>query len=287
MLSIVIIQSIHGLVYGMLLFLVASGMTLVFGMMGVMNFAHGAFFMLGAYLCYSCFRFTNSFWISLVLAPLVVAFLGMLVERFLLRRVHRFGQVAELILTFGVAFILTEAIKLIWGTELLQSPTPQIFDGYVYIAGSKYPVYRLFIFFSSIFVLALLYFILVKTRLGFIIRAAVSDVEMVNALGINANGVFMMTFSLGSWLAGIGGVIAAPFLGTYPALGGEIILDVFVVLVVGGLGSLFGALVSAILIGELVSFGVLLIPKLSIILMYLLMAVVLCIKPSGLFGEQT
>jgi branched-chain amino acid transport system permease protein len=285
--SSLVLQTVHGLVYGMLLFLVASGMTLVFGMMGVMNFAHGAFFMLGAYLCFSCYKWTGSFFLALALAPLVVAFLGLVIERYLLRRVHALGHVLELILTFGVAFILSELIKLAWGTEMLQSPVPDILKGYVFILGSKYPVYRLFIFGFSVIVLGILYVLLVKTRLGIIVRAAVSDVEMVYALGVNAHGVFMMTFALGSWLAGMAGVIAAPFLGTYPALGAEIILDVFVVLVIGGLGSLLGALVSSILIGELLSFGVLLIPKLSIVLMYLLMAVVLCLRPSGLFGERT
>ncbi|MBI5522175.1 MAG: branched-chain amino acid ABC transporter permease [Desulfarculus sp.] len=281
-------QGIHGLAYGMLLFLVASGLTLIFGMMGILNIAHGAFFMLSAYLCVTVLGATGSYWLSLLIAPLGVALLGILVERFMLRRAQAsgMGHIAELLLTLGVSLVLAEAVKLTWGTEGLQVNVPSALAGLVNIAGLEYPIYRLFIIVLSLVVLALLSLVLFKTRLGTIVRAAVSDPGMVSALGVNTQIVFMLVFGLGSWMAGVAGVAAAPILTVFPGLGDQIGMDAFVVVVVGGFGSLFGALLAALFLGELNAFGIQFIPKLSPVLMFSFMALVLAFKPTGLFGER-
>ena len=282
-----VIQFLHGLVYGMLLFLVASGLTLVFGMMDVLNIAHASFYMLGAYFSYQMLQWVGNFWVCLLICPLLVAILGVLMERFLLRRVHAEGHVQEFVLTFGVLFVINESVKWIWGTEILPVPTPPSLSGEVIILGYIYPVYRLFILFFSLGIMILLALLLLKTRLGITVRAAVSDREMVSALGVNTPRVFMTVMGIGTWLAGVAGVIAGPFISTFPGMALDILVDCFVVTVTGGLGSLTGAIVASFLIGQLNSFGILLIPRLAIVFAFLLMAVVLIIKPTGLFGEKS
>ena len=285
-LSTVVIQILHGLAYGMLLFLVSSGLTLVFGMMSVLNLAHASFYMLGAYFSYQMLKWIGNFWIGLIICPILVAFLGILMERFLLRRVHAGGHVQEFVLTAGLAFVIMESVKWIWGTEPLPVPIPAALSGSVMIMGSVYPVYRLFILFFSIGILGLMAYILLKTRLGITVRAAVSDRDMVSALGTNTPFVFMLVMGIGTWLAGVAGVIAGPFISTYPGMAGEILVDCFVVTVTGGLGSLMGAVLASFIIGQISSFGILLIPRFAIVFAFLLMAIVLIIKPSGLFGEK-
>ncbi len=282
-----VIQFLHGLAYGMLLFLVASGLTLVFGMMNVLNIAHASFYMLGAYFSYQMLKMVGNFWIGLIVCPILVGFLGILMERFLLRRVHAAGHVQEFVITFGILFVINESVKWIWGTEPLPVPIPTALSGSVMIVGSVYPAYRLFILFFSLGVLALMAYILMKTRLGITVRAAVSDRDMVSALGTNTPYVFMLVMGIGSWLAGLAGVIAGPFISTYPGMALEILVDCFVVTVTGGLGSLLVAIVASFLIGQLSSFGILFIPRFAIVFAFLLMTVVLIIKPTGLFGEKT
>lgn len=282
-----VIQFLHGLAYGMLLFLVASGLTLVFGMMNVLNIAHASFYMLGAYFSYQMLKMVGNFWVGLIVCPILVGFLGILMERFLLRRVHAGGHVQEFVITFGILFVINESVKWIWGTEPLPVPIPPALSGSVMIVGSVYPAYRLFILFFSLGVLALMAYILMKTRLGITVRAAVSDRDMVSALGTNTPYVFMLVMGIGSWLAGLAGVIAGPFISTYPGMALEILVDCFVVTVTGGLGSLLGAVVASFLIGQLSSFGILFIPRFAIVFAFLLMTVVLIIKPTGLFGEKT
>ena len=180
-------QAIHGLTYGMLLFLVASGLTLIFGMMGILNLAHASFFMLSAYFCYQVVAWTDSFWIALILAPLGTGVVGILVERFLLRKVQQYnlGHIGDLLLTLGISLVIAEGVKTIWGTESHQVVIPPSLEGLVSVAGLEYPIYRLFIIGLAAVILSALAFILFKTRLGMIIRAAVSDADMVSALGIN------------------------------------------------------------------------------------------------------
>jgi len=284
--STFIIQAMHGLVYGCLLFLVSAGLTLVFGMMSVLNIAHASFYMLGAYFSFQMLRWIGNFWVGLIVCPIVVGFLGILMERFLLRRIHSAGHVQELVLTFGIAFIVMESVKWVWGTQPQLVPIPLSLNWSFNIMGNLYPFYRLFIILFSVIVMAFMTFILMKTRLGITVRAAVSDRDMVSALGTNTEFVFMLVMGIGSWLAGLAGVIAGPFLSTYPGMAIEILVDCFVVTVTGGLGSLLGAVVASFIIGQLSSFGILFIPRLAIVFAFLLMAVVLIIKPSGLFGEK-
>jgi branched-chain amino acid transport system permease protein len=277
---------LHGLAYAGLLFLVSAGLTLVFGMMNVLNFAHAAMYMLGAYFSFTLLHATGQFWLCLFVCPLLLFIIGALVERFLLRRVHTYGHLHELLLTFGLAYIITELVKLIWGNFPLAVNIGGFLGQTVTFFGMIYPVYRIFIFVCAIIVGLTMAAILYKTRLGIILRAAVNDSEMVNALGFNVPRVFTGVFAFGAALSGLAGVIAGPLLTTYPGMGHEILIDAFVVIVVGGFGSLGGAVVASLLIGELQSFGVILFPKLSLALVYMLMAAVLIIKPSGLFGEK-
>jgi branched-chain amino acid transport system permease protein len=277
---------LHGLDYAGLLFLVSAGLTLVFGMMNVLNFAHAAMYMLGAYFSFTLLRATGQFWLCLFVCPLALFIIGALVERFLLRRVHAYGHLHELLLTFGLAYIITELVKLIWGNFPLAVNIGGFLGRTVEFFGMIYPIYRIFIFVCAVIVGLTMAAILYKTRLGIILRAAVNDSEMVNALGFNVPLVFTGVFAFGAALSGLAGVIAGPLLTTYPGMAHEILIDAFVVIVVGGFGSLGGAVVASLLIGELQSFGVLLFPKLSLALVYMLMAAVLIIKPSGLFGEK-
>ena len=277
---------LHGLVYAGLLFLVSSGLTLVFGMMNVLNFAHASFYMLAAYFSYSLLAWTGNFWLSLAFCPFFLFVIGAVIERFLLRRVHVLGHVHELLLTFGIAFIISELVKWVWGTAPLPMEVKGFLDGNVNLFGVIYPTYRLFVLFCSILIGLLMTVLLLKTRIGITVRSAVDDSEMVNALGVNTPRVFMFVFALGAALSGLAGVISGPLLSTNTGMATAILVDAFVVIVIGGFGSLIGAVVASLMIGQLQSFGALLFPKFSLALIYLLMAIVLIVKPSGLFGEK-
>jgi len=279
-------QGIHGLAYGMVLFLVASGLTLIFGMMGILNLAHASFFMLSAYFSYTVLQLTGNFWLALLIAPVAVAALGIVVERFLLRKVHAFGHIGELILTVGVSLVILDGVKAFWGTQNLPLQIPKILQGLVRIGGLEYPLYRLFVIGLALCVLAILTTILYKTRLGMVVRAAVSDGGMVSALGINVPLVFMLVFGVGTWMAGVAGVAIAPILTVFPGLADQMGLDAFIVVVVGGFGSLAGAFIVSIVCGLLNAYGVQFISSLAPVLMFIFMAIVLTIKPMGIFGER-
>ncbi len=286
--SMYVSQALHGLTYGMLLFLVASGLTLIFGMMGVLNIAHASFFMLAGYLSYQVLSTTGNFWLALLLAPMAVGLIGILMERFLLRKVQAtgLGHVGELLLTVGVALVISEAVKVFWGTDSLVIAIPDSLSGTVSLAGLEYPIYRLFIVGLSSAVLCLLVLILFSTRLGTIVRAVVSDADMVSALGINVPRVSTLVFGIGTWMAGVAGVAAAPLLTVFPGMAEQMSLDAFVVVVVGGLGSLPGALMASLILGELNAFGIQFIPRLAPVLMFAFMALVLSFRPMGFFGER-
>jgi branched-chain amino acid transport system permease protein len=284
--SIYATQALHGVVYGMLIFLVASGLTLVFGMLRILNMAHAALYMLGAYLAFSAVESLGSFWLALVLAPLVGALLGALIEGFILRRTARLGHASEMLLTFGLFFMLAEAVLWVWGRLPLQVAGPAALAGTIPLLGGRYPVYRLFILAVSTLICAAMALVLARTRIGIIIRSTVSDAEMVSALGIDTRLVRLGVFSAGSALAAFAGAIAAPFLQADPLMGTAILIDAFVVVVLGGFGSLLGALVGALMVGLLQSFGILWIPELAQVFQLALMAVVLVIRPQGLFGER-
>ena len=279
-------QGLHGLAYGMVLFLIAAGLNVIFGMMGVLNLAHASFFMLSAYLGFQFVSITGNFWLALLLAPLVTAICGVLMERFLLTKVHAFGHMGELILTLGVAQIILAAVKGIWGTESLPLKMPPILEGRVTFAGLDYPIYRLFIIGLALAILAIMTLLLYKTRLGKIVRAAVSDAGMVNALGINIPLVFMMVFGIGIWMAGVAGVAIAPILTVFPGLADQVGMDAFIVVVTGGFGSLLGAFVVSIIFGLLSSYGVQFFSQFASVLIVGFMAIVLAIRPNGLFGAR-
>lgn len=279
-------QGIHGLAYGMILFLVASGLTLIFGMMGILNLAHAAFFMLSAYFGYQMLAWTGSFWAALLVAPVITAAFGILLERFLLKKVHAFGHIGELILTVGVSLIILDGVKAVWGTENLTINVPPILKGLVKIGVMQYPIYRLFIIGMALALLLILSLVLYKTRLGMVVRAAVSDAEMVDALGINVPVVFMFVFGVGTWMAGVAGVVIAPILTVFPGLADQIGMDAFIVVVVGGFGSLGGALLVSIISGFISSYGVQFLSQYAVLLMFIFMAAALAIKPMGLFGER-
>jgi branched-chain amino acid transport system permease protein len=279
-------QAIHGLAYGMLLFLVASGLTMIFGMMGILNIAHASFAMLSAYFCYQVLLMTGNFWMALLIAPVLAGICGVLTERFLLRTVHKQGHLAELLITVGIMAVILEIVKFFWGTESLVVKIPQSLSGLVNFAGLTYPIYRLFVIGLSTVVLGFMALILFKTRLGKIVRAAVSDADMVSALGINTPLVFMLVFGIGIWLAGVAGAVAGPLLTVFPGMADQLGMDAFVVVVVGGFGSLGGAFIVALFLGELNAYGIQFIPRLAPVLMFAFMAIVLAFKPMGLFGER-
>lgn len=285
--SIYATQALHGIVYAMLLFLVASGLSLVFGMMRILNLAHAGFYMLGAYLAYSTYAISGSFWLALLVVPALMALAGGLIERFLLRRTQALGHAYELLLTFGLFFMIGQCALWIWGDAPLEVPVPSLLQGGIDWFGGRYPLYRLFILATGLVICAGMFLVLHRTRIGIIIRSAVSDGAMVSALGINTDLVRIGVFAAGAALAAFAGAIAAPFLQAEPNMGLTILADCFVVIVLGGFGSLGGALIAALAIGQLQSFGVLFMPELAGMFQFLLMAAVLIIRPQGLFGEAS
>jgi branched-chain amino acid transport system permease protein len=312
--ELVVFSVLHGLVYGMLLFMLASGLTLIFGMMGVLNFAHAAFYMLGAYFAYTISLYTG-FWSGLVVAPLAVGLLGAATERYGLRRVHGFGHVAELIFTFGVASVIGEVVQLVWGRPAKSYEVPAALDfALFHLFRSSFPAYKAFMLGISVAIFLFLLAILTRTRAGLIIQASLTHPGMVGMLGHNVPRVFMVVFGIGSALAGLAGVIAGPVLGTFPGMAQVLGSIVFVVVVIGGLGSLTGAFVASLLIGIVQTFAVALnvsvgdvagaagirvaslpalhdlwritVAQVAPILPYLLLVLVLIVRPTGLFGTR-
>jgi len=279
-------QAIHGIAYGMILFLVASGVTLIIGMMQIFNLAHAAFFMLSAYLAYQVIALTGNFWLALFLAPIITAFLGMLMERFLLRPLKGYGVIGELILTIGVGLCIDAFVKIIWGTANLPLKVPSSLEGMISLAGLDYPIYRLFIIGMALVVLVMMALFLYKTRVGKIVRAAVSDNDMVNALGINIPLLFTCVFGVGVWLAGLAGVAIAPILSVFPGLDAQMGMEAFIVVAVAGFGSLKGAFMVSILFGLLTSYGVQFISQMAPLLMFIFTGIVMIFFPHGFFGES-
>ena len=315
--DLVLVNLIDGLVTGLLLFMLSSGLTLIFSMMGVLNFAHASFYMLGAYFAYQVSLYTG-FWMGLLLAPPIVGVLGALIERYGLRRVHQYGHVPELIFTFGLALLIEEVVQFIWGRSQKAYEAPEVLDFAAFaIAGNAIPAYKVFMIFISIGIFLVLLYILTRTRVGMIIQAALSHPKTVEALGHNVPLVFMGVFGVGTALAGLAGVIAGPVLGTFPGMAVVLGTIVFVTIVIGGLGSLWGALVASLMIGWIQTFAVaynvgaadlllamglerpaeladsmlrdlwtLTLPQIGPILPYVLMVLILVFRPYGLFGKR-
>ncbi|MFC0558358.1 branched-chain amino acid ABC transporter permease [Halalkalibacter alkalisediminis] len=280
-------QLVNGISYGLLLFIITCGLSLVFGILGVLNLAHGSLYMFGAYVAYSLtVTYTQSFWMALLIAPIVVALLALVVERTLLRPTYHLGHLSQVLLTFGLAYVFHDIAKFIWGSNVLSISVPQVFAGSTSIFGQTFPVYRLVVIIVGITIAVLLWLIQDKTRWGAIIRAGLSDKEMIGALGVNIKLVFTIVFVIGGVLAGFGGVVAAPVLGIYPSMEFQTLILALVVLVIGGLGSIAGTLVASVLVGILETFSRFLFPELSMFLIFGLMAIVLVFKPNGLLGKK-
>ena len=297
MLQTLVFSLFNGLLYGMLLFMLASGLTLIFSMMGVLNFAHASFFMLGAYFAYEISRVVG-FWPALILAPLAAAALGALVETYGLRRLHRQGHVAELLFTFGLVYVLEELVVFFWGRLPMNYRVPPALDFTLFsLFGINYSAYRIFMLAIAVASFAGLALLLARTRIGLIVRAALSQPEMLRARGRNVPRVFMGVFAGGCALAALAGVIGGNYFTTQPTMAGQLGNIIFVVVVIGGLGSLAGALIASLLVGVLqtvsvaadISLAPLLQVKLSelgALLPYVLMVLVLIFKPKGLMGRR-
>jgi branched-chain amino acid transport system permease protein len=275
-----------GLSSGMFIWLVASGLTLIFGVLGVLNFAHGSFYMLGAYVCYTLVKvFAPHFYLGVLLGPLVVAAVGLVVERRFLRGVYHLALPYQLLLTFAFVLIFDNLVKIIWGAGSLTPTVPAVLRGSVEIVGRRFPIYSLLIIAVGPLVALGLWGLLERTWLGRTVRAAASDREMAAALGCPVPALYTGVFAFGAWLAALGGALAVPYVGLLtPGMGESIIIDAFIVAVIGGLGSLKGAFVGALVIGILSAFGTRFFPTFDMALTFLLMAGVLLVRPRGLFG---
>jgi branched-chain amino acid transport system permease protein len=284
-----VVQFLTGLASAASLFLVASGLSIIFGVTRIVNFAHGAFYMLGAYVAFTLTeRFSGAlgFWGGIVAAALIVAAVGVLVEMVLLRRIYHAPELFQLLATFGLTLMVEDLVVLIWGPSDLLGRRAPGFKGAVDFFGQNIPTYDLFLIGLGPVVLGVLWLMFQRTRWGVLVRAATQDRDMVAALGVNQKWLFTSVFALGVFLAALGGGLQIPRDAVHHALDLRIIVDVFVVVVIGGLGSIIGAFVAAVLVSELNAFGILIFPKISIILVFLVMAAVLIVRPWGLFGKQ-
>jgi branched-chain amino acid transport system permease protein len=277
-------QTFNGLSYGALLFLLASGLSLIFGVMRIVNLAHGSYFMLGGYVGLSVIWRTGSYVLALVAGALALAVVGIAMERMFLRRLA--GQtLGQVLMTIGFALIFQDLALLIWGGDPYSIRPPSLLAGVVTAGPGRFPIYRIFIIVVAVAVGAALWLLLDRTRIGAMIRAAVDDPEMAQGVGIRVPRVSLGVFALGAALAAFGGVVGAGFLGVYPGLDFEILPYAFVVVIVGGLGSLPGAMVGSLLVGLLDNFGKALFPELSYFTLFAPMALILALKPTGLFGR--
>jgi branched-chain amino acid transport system permease protein len=281
-------QLLAGVSNGMLLFLISAGLSLIFGVLRIINFAHGVLFMLGAFVAVSLGALApgalGSFAAALLGAAAALAVLGALIETGLLRRIYRSPHEYQLLLTFALVFILGDVAKLVWGREDNSVATPQLLGGSIRALGLTFPVYRLFLIAVGIAVAVALWWLLHRTRWGVFVRAATMDRDMLSALGVNTRWLFTAVFALGAALAGLGGALAAPMVAVGPGLHVQVIIDAFVVVVIGGMGSVLGALVASLLVGIVNAFGILAVPGAAVVLTFAIMAVVLIVRPHGLFG---
>jgi branched-chain amino acid transport system permease protein len=277
-------QAFNGLSYGALLFLLASGLSLIFGVMRVVNLAHGSYFMLGGYVGLSVVWRTGNYLAALACGALALALIGIGMQRFFLQRLP--GQtLGQVLLTIGFALIFQDLALLIWGGDPYTIPVPQMLQGVVSVGGMRFPRYRIFIVIVAVVVGALLWLGLDRTRIGAVIRAAVDDAEMAAGVGIRVPRVSLAVFALGAALAAFGGVIGGGFLGVYPGADFEVMPYAFVVIIIGGLGSLPGAMIGSVLVGLLDNFGKALFPELSYFTLFAPMAIILALRPTGLFGR--
>jgi branched-chain amino acid transport system permease protein len=287
--SALFMQFLSGLNQGMLMVIIASGLSLVFGTMNILNFAHGTFYMLGAYLCFAMVgllpRVGGNFWIGLLLGPIAVALLGGGIEKYVLRRIYSRHLLDQLLLTYAIVLIFDDIVKMIWGIDFHSVRMPEALSGNMKLLNRSLPYYDLFIILMGPLILVGLYLLLQKSRIGRIIRATASDAEMMMALGGDVRFLFNRVFMLGVWLGGMGGALISPQSAISPGMAVSIIVESFIVVVIGGLGSFWGTLLGAFLFGQFNAFGILFLPRMAIIFPFVLMALVLVIRPWGLLGN--
>ena len=286
--SCIVTQLGTGLIVGSLLFLVAAGLTLIFGVLGVVNFAHGSFYMLGAYVALTAYRVSGSFTIAVLAAGLGVGLFGLLFERFLMRRVYNADVLMQLLVCYAIVLIMDDVVKIVWGAEFQSMGMPDAFQSPpLFIAGGVVPLFYVYLIAAAMGIALVLWAILTHTRIGKIVRAAAQNPTMTSALGINTSLIYAGVFAFGGLLAGMAGGLAAPVRSMSPGMGFSILIESFIVTVIGGMGSVSGALVGALLIGLIRSFGTIGFPLFVEGLMFLAMVLILILRPNGLLGKES
>ena len=278
-------QILNGLGLGMIYFLISAGLTIIFGLLNFVNFAHGAFFMLGGYFCYSLVEATGNFWIALIVGPPVVSLMAWLAEKLLIHRIYHLPHTFHILVTVGIALILQELSIMIWGPVGKNIPVPAGLQGVVIMGSFAYPTYRLFLIAFTVVIGFALWYMLERTRFGGLVRAGSENAEMVALLGTNIHRLFGWTFALGVGLAGLAGILAAPIRGVHPFMGPEVLGIAFVVVVIGGMGSFVGALMGGLVVGLVQSLMSTIWPEGASLMIYGAMATVILLRPHGLFGR--
>jgi len=284
--AFVVEQLLNALALAGLLFLVSAGLSLVFGVLRVVNFAHGVFYMLGAYLGFTAVKVSGQFWLSLIVVPPIVGVVGALLEAWTLRFIYRRPPIYQLLLTFGLALILEESIRVLYGPTALGVDPPGILQGPVELLGAIYPRYRLFLVVLGVTVGVAVWLFLQRTRAGLVIRAVAQNSEMADCLGADVARVRTLVFGAACALAGLGGVAAAPMTTAYLGMGISVIVDAFVVVVIGGLGSIVGSMAGSLIVGAAQTWGAFYLPETAMVIIYAVMGAILIFRPWGLFGEE-
>ena len=279
----ILIQILNALQFSMTLFLLAVGLTIIFGLMKIVNLAHGSLYMVGAYIGLSISNYTESFWLALIFAPVLTALIGAILYSLLFKHIQNADPMKQVLLTFGLIYIGLDAVRLLWGTMSHSISAPNLLSNSLLVLNEPYPSYRLFVILVGFVVMFTLYFVLEKTKIGAKVRASVDDPETAQLLQINTDKILFYTFALGCGLAGLAGITVAPILGVEPGMDMEVLVLTLIVVVVGGPGSLKGAIIGSLLIGFVDSFGKVYIPQLAQIIIYAVMALTLLFKPDGLY----
>jgi branched-subunit amino acid ABC-type transport system permease component len=279
-----LVQVFNSLTFASLLFIVSAGLSLIFGLMNVVNLAHGSFFMIGAFLGLTVQNLTGSFWAAIVISPLVTALIGLLMEAGFMRRLYRRGHLDQILLTFGFSLVFVDVVKWIWGAEIRSLVPSEMLSGALPILGGSVTVYRVFLIAMGLGLYGLLWLCLEKTQIGALVRAGVEDGQMASGLGINVSLLFSSVFAFGVGLAALAGVAAGPITGLYPGMDTDILIPAFIIVVIGGLGDLTGAFVGSLLVGFADTFGKAFLPDVSLFMIYIVMIIVLVARPTGLFG---
>ncbi len=285
-LAFLLAQLVNALSQSALLFFLGVGLTLIFGLMRIVNFAHGALYMLGAFIGYSLSKWSGNFWIALAVTSVFVGLIGGAFEFAILRRLYRRDAHAFLMVTFGLALVVGEVVRLTWGSDALQVPPPALLSGVVFVHDEPFPLYRLFLVATGAVVATAIWLLLERTRLGLLIRATSQNADMASALGVDVKRVRSAVFGIGCGLAALGGVLAAPLVTASNGMAATVIIDAFVIVIIGGMGSFLGSLIGALLVGFVQVFGNYYLPDLALAFMYLVMVAVLVLRPGGILGKE-